>query len=102
MKGIPTRPEMEFKVGAVRAAVWSNPQHASDGRSYTTHKVLVERIYKDSAGTFKTTSSLDTNDIPKAILALKKAYEYITAPRPAAQQTGQPEEGLLHIPPRIP
>ena len=78
MNGVVSKPEMEFKVGAVRAAIWTNPRMSGDGRLFDSHKVIVERFYKDQRGSFQTTSSLDTNDIPKAILALKKAYEYLT------------------------
>lgn len=76
MSGISAKPIMEFKVGAVRASIWKNARFDGTGRSFDSHKVLVERTYKDRDG-FKSTSSLDLNDIPKAILALKQAYEYI-------------------------
>ena len=77
MNGISTKPEVEFKIGAVRAAIWANPRHTNNGKLFNSHKVLLERFYKDGQGNFQSTSSLDTNDIPKAILALKKAYEYL-------------------------
>ena len=76
MNAISAKPTKEFKVGAVRAAIWENPRYTRDGRSFTSHKVLVDRVYKDVQGSFKTTQSLDVSDIPKAILALKKAYEF--------------------------
>ena len=78
MNGAASRPDKEIKVGAVRVAIWSNARHTSDGKPYTTHRVIVERIYRNSQSEFKWTSSLETNDIPKAILGLKKAYEFIT------------------------
>jgi len=84
MPTVTTKPEKEFKVGAVRAAIWANPRVSSDGRSFNSHKVILERVYKDREG-FKSTDSLDANDIPKAILALKKAYEYLMC---AEQQQG--------------
>jgi len=72
-----SRPEKEFKVGPVRAAIWVNPRTTSDGRPFNSIKVAVERIYRDSDGSFKSTGRFDTNDIPKLILALKRAYEYV-------------------------
>lgn len=77
MNGQGSKPEKEFRVGAVRTAIWTNPRRTSDGRAFNSHKVLIERVYKDSQGNFKTTNSLDANDVPKAILALKEAYSYI-------------------------
>jgi len=91
---ISTKPEKEFKVGAVRAAIWANPRTASDGRSFSSHKVMLERVYKDAGG-FKSTSSLDVNDIPKAILALKKAYEYLLC---AEQERENPPQDEVPIP----
>jgi hypothetical protein len=102
MNGISAKPEKEFKVGAVRAAVWSNLRHTSNGKMFNSHKVIVDRVYKDNHGDFKTTNSLDTNDIPKAILALKKAFEYLTLRGP--EKTGAKQEALddLEEPERIP
>jgi len=33
--------------------------------------------YRDKAGQWKGTNRLSLNDLPKAILALQKAYEYL-------------------------
>ena len=76
MPSISAKPEKEFRVGAVRAAIWVNERVSPDGRMFNSHKVVIERTYKDTEG-FKSTDSLDVNDIPKAILALKRAYEWI-------------------------
>ena len=92
MIGISVKPEMEFKVGAIRAAIWTNPRQSKDGSIFHSHRVIVERTYKDMHGNFKSTHSLDTNDIPKAILALKKTYDYLmTKPKPAQQTPNHPE-----------
>ena len=48
-------------------------------------KAVFQKRYKDSDGTWKNTGSLDVNDIPKAVLALQEAYEYLTAPRGGEQ-----------------
>ena len=86
MNGTSQKPEAEFKVGAVRATVWANSKHTSDGKLFNSHKVSIERIYKDNDG-FKSTNSLDTNDIPKAMLALNKAYEYLMTTRQKSKNT---------------
>ncbi|MCX7013700.1 MAG: hypothetical protein NTW86_14295 [Candidatus Sumerlaeota bacterium] len=72
-----SKPEKAFKVGAVRAAVWENRRLSSEGKTFSSYKVLVERTYKDEREGFKSTGSLGVDDIPKAILALSKAYEYL-------------------------
>ena len=50
---------------------------------FNGHRVLLERTYRDDQGNFKTNGSLDTNDVPDAILALRKAYEYLTGRKKA-------------------
>ena len=92
MTGLSVKPEKEYKVGAVRAAIWCNPRTTSDGRQFNSHKVILERTYKDASGNFKSTSSLDVNDIPKAILALKKAYEFCMAPKKPETSAAPPRE----------
>ncbi len=37
--------------------------------------VVLQRTYKDKDGSFKHTTSFAVNDIPKALLALEKAYD---------------------------
>ena len=102
MNGISIKPEAEFKVGALRASVWSNPRQGRDGSTFNSHKVIVERTYKDMHGNFKNTPSLDVNDIPKAILALKKTYEYLMVSKPQARSEVPDEAYAITPPNRIP
>ena len=70
------KPETVFKVGAVRASVFRNTIE-KDGRLIPLPKVAIEVRYKDKTGQWNGTNSLSLNDLPKAILALQKAYEYV-------------------------
>jgi hypothetical protein len=72
-----SKPETVFKVGAVRAAVFRNTIEKA-GKSIPLPKVVIEVRYKDKMGQWKGTNTLSLNDIPKAILALQKAFEYLT------------------------
>jgi len=72
-----SQPEISFKVGAVRATIFRNLV-ANNGRMVPLPKVVIEVRYKDKMGQWKGTNSLSLNDIPKAILALQKAFEYLT------------------------
>jgi hypothetical protein len=49
-----------------------------DGESFTRESISVQRVYRDKEGAFKTTTSLNVNDLPKAILVLQKAFDYLT------------------------
>ena len=71
------KPEISFKVGAVRACVFRNTV-AQGGKMVPLPKVVLEVRYKDKTGKWNGTNSLSLNDIPKAILALQKAFEYLT------------------------
>jgi len=70
------KPEIVFKVGAVRASVFRNIIE-KNGKSISLPKVALEVRYKDKTGRWQGTNSLSLNDLPKAILALRKAYEYL-------------------------
>lgn len=41
--------------------------------------VSLQRAYKDKNGNFQHTTSFKDNDIPKAVLALWKAYDYLVS-----------------------
>jgi len=72
-----SKPETVFKVGAVRAAIFRNIIEKA-GKSIPLPKVVIEVRYKDKTGQWNGTNSLSLNDLPKAILALQKAFEYLT------------------------
>jgi len=72
-----SKPEIVFKIGAVRAAVFRNTIE-KDGKQVPLPKVVLEVRYRDKAGTWRGTNSLSLNDIPKAILALQQAFQYLT------------------------
>ncbi|RME78356.1 hypothetical protein D6774_01450 [Candidatus Woesearchaeota archaeon] len=71
-----TQPEKKFRAGALSATIWNNKTQR-DGKEETYRTVSFERNYKDKDGTWKTTNSLRVNDLPKAVLILNKAYEYL-------------------------
>ena len=83
------KPETVFKVGAVRAAVFKNTFEKA-GQTIELPKVLLEVRFRDKkTAEWKSTSSLSINDIPKAILALQQAYEYLMAkPAPGSDTAG--------------
>ena len=70
------KPETVFKIGAVRASVFKNTIE-KNGQSIQLPKVVLEVRYKDKTGQWKGTNSLSINDIPKAITALQKAFEFL-------------------------
>ena len=80
-----SKPEKVFKVGAVRASVFTNTiQHG--GKDVKLSKVILEVRYKDKAGEWKGTNSLSINEVPKAILAMQMAYQWLTTGRDWASE----------------
>ena len=70
-------PEKKFVAGGVVVSVWNNEVETEGGKR-NFKSVSFARRYKDKEGTWKTASSLKLTDIPKAIMALGKAYEHLT------------------------
>ena len=71
-------PIKKFSVGGIQLAIWEN--EGQEGRKF--YSVSFDRRYKDKEGNWKSTTSLGANDLPKAILALQKAYEFIALKEP--------------------
>jgi len=71
-----TRPEKSFRCGGCETAIFGN-EISKNGRTATIKKVVFQKRYKSADGEWKTTHSLDVNEIPKAILVLFKAYEHL-------------------------
>lgn len=82
------QPVKKFKVGAVQVAVWENKVANRDGSEELLHSATIERRYKDAKGNWQSSGSLHAADLPKAILALSKAYEFV-----ALEEVGQESGG---------
>ena len=70
---IPKVPDKKFKAGGITATVWKGV--SPEGRAY--FNVQLGRSYKDKDNSWKTTSSFRESDVPKAVVLLQKAYEYV-------------------------
>jgi hypothetical protein len=71
------QPEKKFRAGAIAATVWANKGQNKEGEETSFNTISFERSYKDKDGKWKSTSSLRINDLPRAVVVLNKAYEYI-------------------------
>lgn len=65
-------PESKFNAGSIQIAVWDN--ESKEGNTFQS--ISIQKRYKVGEE-WKTTNSLNVNEIPKAILALQKAYEHL-------------------------
>lgn len=71
------KPEKKFSTGAISATIWKNEGKSRTGENVEYKTVNIQRSYQDKDGKWQTTSSMRVNDLPKAILVLNKAYEYL-------------------------
>ena len=71
------QPEKRFKCGRCEVSIFENTRTTKDGKTVNTRKASFQVRYKDADGEWKSTQSLDINDIPKARLALDEAYRYL-------------------------
>ena len=70
------KPEKTFRCGGIEASVFEN-QILKGGKNIAIKKIAFQKRYKNADGEWDSTHSLDINELPKAILALQQAYEYL-------------------------
>ena len=73
------KPVKKFQAGGVSAAIWQNRTTLKSGTEIETLSVSIDRRYKDKDGEWKNSSSLKLNDVPKAVMVLSKAYDYMAS-----------------------
>ncbi len=71
------KPEKVFSTGAVNVSVWRNESVSKEGSKAEFRTISIQRRYADKTGEWKSTSTLRVNDLPRAALALSKAFEYL-------------------------
>lgn len=81
------KPVKSYKCGAVEAAIFEN-----ETAKGVMEKVVLSKRYKSAEGEWKNTNSLDVNDLPKAALALHKAYEFLVMRNNASENPEDPGE----------
>ena len=71
-------PIKKFNVGAIQVAVWENPSTTETAENTGYKTVSIQKRYKDKNNEWKSSTSLKPADVPKAILGLQKAFEYLS------------------------
>jgi hypothetical protein len=72
------QPDIVFKHGHCTAAVFTKEVTRGD-RTFQARSVSFQKRYRDKNGEWQTSSYLDVNDIPKAVLVLQKSFDYLTS-----------------------
>ena len=71
------RPVKRFKRGSCVVSIFLN-EVEREGYTIQIPKAVFQKRFRDKEGAWKTTSSLDTSDIPRAVLCLNAAFDYLT------------------------
>ncbi|HNQ22552.1 MAG TPA: hypothetical protein PKK06_05600 [Phycisphaerae bacterium] len=85
------KPVQKFRAGAISCALWDNDIRVGN----LTKPVLrctVERRYKDSDGTWKSTGSYGRNEIPLVLHCLQQAFAYMIDDSNHRSEEGSAEE----------
>jgi hypothetical protein len=87
-----TAPEKRFQVGNCAASVFVNDIETRDGPRQV-RSVRLERVYKGADGEFRWTAVLRKNDLPKAVIVLEQAFEYLATLREPSGARPGPTKG---------
>ena len=71
------KPEREFRVGQVKATIWSRERIGVKDQNAKAYSVSIQKSYQDDNGNWKNSTSFFPDDLPKLQLVLAKAYEYV-------------------------
>ena len=85
------KPEKRFRCGGCEAAIFEN-EVSRGNQIVKLKKVSFQKRYKSADGDWKSTSSLDINEVPKAMLVLSKAYEYLVCGNGAAESEASEDD----------
>lgn len=70
-------PEKVIRVGLISASIWKNRGKSREGKEMDFYSTSLQRRYRDENGEWKTAASFGVMDLPRAVLTLQKAFEYL-------------------------
>ena len=83
------KPIRRFKAGAISASVFENLTMIK-GVETKMYNVVVSKTYKGDDDSWKSTNSFSVfYELPKVILVLKKAYEFVVTNSSAEKEEGE-------------
>ena len=89
------RPVKKIQAGGVSAALWRNSVTLRSGQQIETLSVTLDRRYKDKNGDWRSASSFQANDIPKAVLVLTQAYAHMMSRNEDEESPRVPVEDVV-------
>ena len=77
MSSDPLTMEREFAVGPVRVTIWTRPAFIHGGQVSEMRRIAIDRAQSQGNPHSRREDTFVPSDIPKAIMALKKAHDYL-------------------------
>ena len=71
------KPTKRFSRGRCSVSIFFNEAH-KEGETIKIPKAVFQKRFRDKDGTWRSTTSLNVSDIPKAILCLNAAFDFLT------------------------
>lgn len=87
-------PVRKFRAGTIACALWRN-EAVFGGRNVPMLKATVERRYRDSDGTWKSSGSFSRNDIPLVVYCLQQAFDAMIKHDASTDETGEADNLAL-------
>lgn len=78
------QPIKSFKAGRISVSIFENTVKTKDKKTTTIKNAVFQKRYTDEKDQWKTTNSLNVNEIPKAMTCLQRAYEYLISKKEEA------------------
>ena len=80
----------------ISATVWKNQGKTKSGEETSYNTISLQRRYRDKNDEWQSTNSFRINDLPKAMLVLSKAYEYLVL-REQAEESADEAESMIIV-----
>jgi hypothetical protein len=71
------KPDARFSRGRCSVSIFFN-EVQKDGQTIRIPKAVFQKRYCDKNGEWHATQGLDVDDLPKAVLCLNEAFEFLT------------------------
>ena len=76
-ENVKRKPYKQFRSGTLNVSLWAKPVRNKLGAEFDLITANLQRSFKDKEGKWQQTTGLRIQDLPKAIVLLQKAEEFL-------------------------
>ena len=85
----------KYTAGQVSAALWENEISTGNGKQATMLKATLQKRFKDRDGAWKSSTSLNRNEIPLAVYCLNKCFQFMIEEQRGSDDGDSVEEEIV-------